>query len=55
MDYKILTFYQYTQIENPQKEVKRQYDALKELDVKARVYIAKNGVNAQMSFHKNDS
>jgi len=54
MDYRVLAYYCYTEIENPEREVKRHHLFLKDLDVRARVYIAKNGVNAQMSFLERD-
>ena len=52
--YKILTYYCYTDIENPAREVKRHHRALKNLDAAARIYIADNGINAQMSLAAKD-
>lgn len=54
MEYTVLAYYCYTEIEAPEQEVKKHHLFLKDLDVKARVYIAKNGINAQMSFGKGD-
>ena len=54
MKYSVLAYYCYVVIENPEHEVKKHHLFLKDLDVKARVYIAKNGINAQMSFAQGD-
>ena len=53
--YCILAFYCYTDIEDPHLEVKRHRKFLKELDAKARIYIAYNGINAQMSLRQEDA
>lgn len=52
--YRILAFYCYTEIENPAREVKRHKRFLADLDAAARIYIAYNGVNAQMSLAASD-
>lgn len=52
--YSILAYYCYTSIEEPKREVKAHKKFLKSLDAKARIYIAKNGVNAQMSLLTED-
>jgi len=52
--YQIIAFYCFTEIADPQSEVKRQKNFLDSLDVRARVYIAPNGINAQMSFSIQD-
>lgn len=52
--YSILVFYCYTEITDPQREVKRHQKFLKTLDVRCRIYIAKNGINAQMSLLSSD-
>ncbi len=53
--YRVLAFYCYVNIENPELEVKKHHEFLKNLDVCARVYIASNGMNAQMSFLEGDA
>ncbi|NGX39893.1 MAG: hypothetical protein KR126chlam1_01230 [Chlamydiae bacterium] len=53
--FKIVAFYLFTPIENPENEVKRHRDFLKELDVRCRIYIASDGINAQMSFRGEDA
>lgn len=47
--YSILTFYGYFEIRDPISEVERQKNFLKDLDARSRVYVAYNGINAQMS------
>lgn len=54
MNYKVLSFYCYVTIDNPEIEVKKHRLFLEDLDVRARIYIAKNGINAQMSFFEKD-
>lgn len=54
-DYQILAFYQYCAIEFPKREVKRHKKFLETLDARCRVYIAQNGINAQMSFASQDA
>lgn len=54
MKYRVLAYYCYVTIENPEQEVKKHHHFLKSLDARARVYIAKNGINAQMSFAEED-
>ena len=51
----ILVFYCYTEIEDPHLEIKKHHKFLKNLDVKARIYIAYNGINAQMSLSEEDA
>ena len=55
MEYLILAFYGYVEIENPKQEVKKHHLFLKNLDARARIYIAYNGINAQMSLKKEDA
>lgn len=50
----ILAFYVITPIEEPQREVKRIKNFLKQLDAKARIYVSEEGVNAQMSIAQSD-
>ena len=52
--HQILTFYHFTSIQDPEAEVKKHHDFLKNLDVRCRVYIARDGINAQMSFSEKD-
>jgi UPF0176 protein len=53
-DFSIIAFYILTSIEDPHKEVIRQKKFLEGKDIKCRIYIANNGVNAQMSAAKAD-
>ncbi len=50
--YLVVAFYCYTELEDPHLEVKRHHEFLKDLDARARTYIAYNGINGQMSFLK---
>ncbi|MEX0962098.1 MAG: rhodanese-related sulfurtransferase [Simkaniaceae bacterium] len=49
MSYKVIAWYLFTELEDPYSEIKRQKDFLSKLDVKGRIYISEEGVNAQMS------
>jgi len=53
--YCIIAFYCYAFIENPKREMKRQKRFLEDLDAKARIYVANNGINAQISLSKEDA
>lgn len=53
-NYSILVFYCYTEIADPQREVKKYQKFLSGLDVRCRIYIAYNGINAQMSLLSSD-
>lgn len=53
--YTILAYYCYTEIEDPQRGVKSHKEFLNLLDVRARIYIAYNGINAQMSLKSEDA
>lgn len=53
--YLIAAFYCYTNLEDPHLEVKRHHEFLKNLDARARTYIAHNGINGQMSFLAEDA
>lgn len=44
-----LTFYHFVAIEDPALEVKRHKDFFKNLNIKSRIYIAKDGINAVLS------
>lgn len=50
----ILAFYLITPIEEPKREVKRFKKFLETLDIKARIYISEEGINAQMSVATSD-
>lgn len=52
--YQILAFYHFTSIEDPEEEVRRHHEFLRSLDVRARIYIARNGINGQMSLGEKD-
>ncbi|MDB6081008.1 MAG: hypothetical protein JWO53_280 [Chlamydiia bacterium] len=49
LDYLVIAFYHLYHLENPEKEVALQKKFLASLDVKARTYVSKQGINAQMS------
>ncbi|MCB1109429.1 MAG: rhodanese-related sulfurtransferase [Chlamydiia bacterium] len=49
MDYLVLAFYTFQPIPEPHREVKRWKRFLENLDVMGRIYLNKDGVNAQMS------
>ncbi len=55
MSHKIIAYYYYGVIENPKQEVKKHKKFLEELDARARIYIANNGINAQMSIASDDA
>jgi UPF0176 protein len=48
-NYKVLAYYVFTHIENPEIEVARQKEILKKLDGRARIYISNEGINGQLS------
>lgn len=48
-DFWIIAYYIFTPIMDPQGEVQRQQKFLEDKDVKCRIYVAHNGINAQMS------
>lgn len=54
MEYCVLAYYCYVEIPDPELEVRKHYLFLKDRDVRCRVYIADNGVNAQMSLLRED-
>lgn len=53
--YSIIAYYKYVDIEDPKRVVKDHKRFLRELDVRARIYIAYNGINAQMSMAEEDA
>lgn len=54
-DYWIIAYYVFTPIEDPTAEVKRQQKFLENKDIKCRIYISNQGINAQMSGSKVDT
>ena len=50
--YKVFAFYDITPVENPQEKVAAWHQYFKNKDVKGRIYIAHEGINAQMSCHE---
>jgi UPF0176 protein len=53
--YYVLAFYIFTPIENPQEEVRKHHEFFSERDIRSRIYISKEGINAQMSAEKSDA
>ena len=54
-EYLVLAFYVFTQIEEPNREVKRFHRFLGNLDAMGRIYINEEGINAQMSLSNKDA
>lgn len=54
MNYFCLAFYRYTPLFNPHAEIREQKAFLADLDAKARIYINHEGINGQMSLHRDD-
>lgn len=54
-DYWIIAYYVFTPIEDPTGEVKRHQKFLENKDIKCRIYISNQGINAQMSGSKIDA
>ena len=50
--YKVLAFYDISSVENPQQKVAEWHQYFKDKDVRGRIYIAHEGINAQMSCHE---
>jgi UPF0176 protein len=55
MHYEILAFYLITHIDNPQEIVLEHKKFIESLDIACRIYIAKDGINGQMSASKDAS
>lgn len=53
--YIVLAYYHFVQFADPHAEVHLLKEYLRELDVTCRVYISEEGVNAQMSFKREDA
>jgi UPF0176 protein len=49
MEYWVLAFYSLVKLDDPHQEVAKHKDFFKTRDLKARIYISKQGINAQMS------
>lgn len=52
--YLVISYYYLMHLENPAQEVKIQKEFLATLDVRSRIYVSNQGVNAQMSALKKD-
>jgi len=50
----VLSFYRYVHIEEPAVFRNQLYEALDQLDVKGRIYIAREGINGQISISRNN-
>ncbi len=55
MDYFVVSFYCFTDIEDPQAEVKKHKDFLSQGDASGRIYISEQGINGQMSAARMDA
>ncbi|MEX2305168.1 MAG: rhodanese-related sulfurtransferase [Waddliaceae bacterium] len=54
-NYWILSYYAYTELNDPFKEVTEHKDFFKDRDVKSRVYISEQGINGQLSASVEDA
>lgn len=52
MEYLVLAYYIFTEIENPEYEVKKHKKFFESRDVACRIYISHEGINGQMSASK---
>ncbi len=50
--YRVLAFYAFVEVESPKEIVRRFLAFFKQKDVKSRIYISEEGINGQMSIHK---
>jgi UPF0176 protein len=48
-DIKVLAYYAFTKVDDPQKVIKEHKSFLEELQGKGRIYISEEGINAQCS------
>ncbi|HNA62940.1 MAG TPA: rhodanese domain-containing protein, partial [Rhabdochlamydiaceae bacterium] len=48
MNYAVLAYYIFTQIEDPALEVLKHKDFFNTRDIKGRIYISQEGINGQM-------
>lgn len=54
-DYYVLAFYIFTPIEDPEDEVRKHKEFFHSRAITSRIYISKQGINAQMSAYKTDA
>lgn len=55
MCYLVLAYYLFTEIENPEEEVRKQKKFFENRDVTGRIYLSKQGINGQMSGSREDA
>lgn len=53
--YCVIAFYIFTPIEDPAKEVRLHHEFFSTRDIRSRIYISKEGINAQMSAEHSDA
>jgi UPF0176 protein len=53
--YYVLAFYIFTHIDDPAKEVQLHHEFFKNRDIRSRIYISKEGINAQMSAERDNA
>lgn len=51
-DIKVLAYYAFTKVDDPQKVIKEHKSFLEEMDARGRIYISEEGINAQCSVSK---
>eukprot|EP00854_Cymbomonas_tetramitiformis_P001753 gene1753-2414_t len=54
-EFKVVTFYHLVDLENPEDDVKRHQEFMQERDVKGRIYINQQGINAQLTGKNDDA
>lgn len=54
MDYFVLAYYCFVELEYPEEEIEKHKDFLTGLDARSRIYISEEGINCQMSAKKED-
>jgi len=55
LDYWVISYYHFVSFEKPEEEVARQKEFFARRDVKSRIYVSTQGINAQLSIHKKDA
>ena len=55
MDYYVIAYYIFTKIEDPMNEIKKHKSFFQNRDMKGRIYISEEGINAQLSGFKQDA
>ncbi|MCF7851624.1 MAG: rhodanese-related sulfurtransferase [Simkaniaceae bacterium] len=55
MNYDVIAYYIFTQIEDPHLEIKKQKVFCKNRDMSGRIYISEEGINAQLSGEQKDA